>query len=86
VSSDPYDVFTNIGSLNSSQLQHYSPVYDRTIPILLPEGCRQEMSLTVNTPAQLVLNNLQLKASVVAMAAKMPSFEYSAYRTVAYNP
>ncbi|CAD8115183.1 unnamed protein product [Paramecium sonneborni] len=61
---------------------------DREINIIIPEGYRKEGSLSVDTPALLVIKNKQFKMEkrlkIIHMATKIPNFDFSAYATIVF--
>ncbi|CAD8092165.1 unnamed protein product [Paramecium primaurelia] len=61
---------------------------DREINIIIPEGYRNEGSLSVNTPALLTIKNKQYliekRLKIMHMATKIPNFDFSAYATIVF--
>lgn len=52
--------------------------------IVLPYGYRYELSMDINTPAIVDIDDRYFRLKVRHMATKIPGFLFSGYRTVAF--
>ena len=81
-SYDPYRIISNQDANSTAwTLSYGNSLYP--IKMLIAEGLRYTLSLTVETPASLTSQGIKYPGALRASAAKIPGFLFSAYQEIA---